>query len=68
MIGGARAHYHLRQSLVFLNMYPINKPEVIVTYAAEKIDSSGRVIDEETRNLIKRLLEELAAWTKKLEQ
>ena len=27
--GTARAQYHLRQSFVFLNMYPINKPEVI---------------------------------------
>ena len=66
MLGGARDQYHLRQSSVFLNMYPINKPEVIVTYAAEKIDKNGKVIDEETRNLIERLLEELVAWTKKL--
>jgi chromate reductase, NAD(P)H dehydrogenase (quinone) len=31
IIGGARAQYHLRQMFVFLNMYPINRPEVIVS-------------------------------------
>ena len=31
MLGGARAQYHLRQIFVYLNMYPINRPEVIVT-------------------------------------
>ena len=24
MLGGARAQYHLRQTFVFLNMYPVN--------------------------------------------
>ncbi len=33
MLGGARAQYHLRQIFVYLNMYPINGPEVIVTLA-----------------------------------
>ena len=30
MLGGARAQYHLRQMFVFLNMHPINFPEVIL--------------------------------------
>src|SRR5208283_1476601 len=34
ILGGARAQYHLRQSLVFLNMFPVNKPEIFVTLAA----------------------------------
>ena len=29
MLGGARAQYHLRQTFIFLNMYPMNGPEVI---------------------------------------
>ena len=28
--GTARAQYHLRQMFVFLNMYPVNKPEVMI--------------------------------------
>jgi len=37
MLGGVRAQYHLRQTFVFLNMYPVNKPEVIVTFALRKL-------------------------------
>src|ERR1700758_2327249 len=38
MLGGARAQYHLRQTFIFLNMYPINTPEEIVTFAQNKFD------------------------------
>jgi chromate reductase len=66
MIGGARAQYHLRQVFVFLNMRPINKPEVIVSFAPQKINSDGRLEDEQSRTLIKQLLEALVAWTRLL--
>ena len=46
MFGGARAQYHLRQIFVSLNMYPVNRPEVIVTLASRKIDENGMVTDE----------------------
>src|SRR5206468_284930 len=32
-MGTARAQYHLRQMLVFLNMFPINQPEVMIAHA-----------------------------------
>ena len=66
MHGGPRAEYHLRQSFIWLNMYPINAPEVMVPFAQEKIDANGRVTDEKTREKIKELLESLVAWTRKL--
>jgi len=65
MVGGARAQYHLRQVFIFINMWPINKPEVIVTFAAEKI-KDGQLVDENSRKLIRQLLENLLAWTHKL--
>jgi chromate reductase len=68
MLGSARAQYHLRQTFVFLNMHPLNKPEVIVTFASEKIDEKGRVTDEKTREKIKELLESLVAWTRRLKK
>ena len=64
--GSARAQYQLRQSFVFLNMYPLNRPEVMVASAQDKFDGSGRLTDEPTRQRVKELLEALAAWTKKL--
>jgi phenylpyruvate tautomerase PptA (4-oxalocrotonate tautomerase family) len=36
--------------------------------AAENVDANGRLTNEQTRMLIKQLLEALVAWTKKLEQ
>jgi chromate reductase len=68
MLGTARAQYHLRQSFVFLNMYPINSPEVFVTYAHEKFDENGRLKDEKTKQLITELLENLVKWTLKLRE
>jgi chromate reductase len=65
-LGGARAQYHLRQSFVFLNMYPLNRPEVMMPYAQEHVDENGNLTDETTRQLIRQLLEELVRWTKKL--
>jgi chromate reductase len=68
MLGTARAQYHLRQSLVFLNMYPLNQPEVMVPFAQEKIDQNGQVTDQKTREKIKELLETLVIWTRKLKK
>lgn len=65
-LGGARAQYHLRQSFVFLNMQPVNVPEVMLSNAADSIDADGKVTNEMTRTLIKQLIEALAEWTKRL--
>ena len=40
-IGTARAQYHLRQMFVFLNVFPINQPEVMIASAAERFDAEG---------------------------
>jgi chromate reductase len=66
MIAGARAQYHLRQTFVYINMHPVNRPEVMVPNAADKVDATGRVTDEKTRRKIKELLESLAAWARRL--
>lgn len=66
MIGGARAQYHLRQMCVFLDMYPLNQPEVMVSFAADKI-KNGQVIDPHTQEKITELLEALRKWTQKLQ-
>jgi chromate reductase len=67
-LGTARAQYHLRQSCVFLNMHPLNKPEVMVPLAQEKIDKNGKVTDQKTREKIRELLESLVAWTRRLKR
>jgi len=67
ILGGARAQYHLRQSLVFLNMFPLNKPEIFVTTAAQKFDDKGKLLDSKTGELIAQLLSNLVVWTRKLQ-
>lgn len=64
--GTMRAQYHLRQVAVFLDMHPLNRPEVFVRTAQDKVDANGRLIDEATRKLIGEQLVALAAWTRKL--
>ncbi len=65
-LGGVRAQYHLRQSFVYLNMHPINQPEVFLPQAQQHIDENGHLTNEESRKLIKQLLEALAKWTMQL--
>jgi chromate reductase len=62
MLGGARAQYHLRQIFVFLNMYPINRPEVMVNFATDKFDSNGNLMDETSKKLISELIQNLVDW------
>lgn len=67
-IATARAQYHLRQSCVFLNMHPLNKPEVMVGVVQQKMDNSGKIVDEKTREMIKSMLVNLVVMTKQLKQ
>jgi chromate reductase len=66
MLGTARAQYHLRQTFVWLAIYPLNKPEVMVPFANEKIDNRGKVTDPKTKEKIRELLVSLIVWTRKL--
>lgn len=68
MLGGARAQYHLRQIFVYINMFPVIRPEVIVPFVQDKVDQNGRVTDEKTRRKIRELLESLVAWTRRLKR
>ena len=62
-IATARAQYHLRQVMVFLNMFPVNQPEVMIGNAGEKFDKDGDLTDEATRVFIRQLLQNLVHWT-----
>ena len=67
-IGTARAQYHLRQSMVFLNMFPINQPEVMIGNAGDRFDEQGNLTDDTTKGYIRQLLQNLVDWTQRLEQ
>ena len=66
MAGSARAQYDLRRSCVFLDMHPLNKPEVLIGQAQTKFDADGRFTDEVGRGLIRDLLVALEQWTRRI--
>ena len=65
-IGTARAQYHLRQMMVFLNMFPINQPEVMIGNASERFDAAGNLTDEATKEFVRQLLQNLVEWTSRI--
>ncbi|MBV9861563.1 MAG: NAD(P)H-dependent oxidoreductase [Alphaproteobacteria bacterium] len=66
MAGSARSQAHLRQSCVFLDMHPLNKPEVLIGQAQTKFDENGRLTDEVARNLIRDLMLALMRWAQQI--
>lgn len=60
MQGTSRAQYHLRQVFVYLNMHPLNKPEVMIGSAQDRFDAKGHLTDPKTRQKIAELLTALA--------
>jgi len=67
-IATARAQYHLRQMMVFLNMFPINQPEVMIGNAGNKFDEQGNLTDETTKDFIRQLLANLVEWTQRISE
>jgi chromate reductase len=65
-LGTARAQYHLRQMFVFLNMFAVNQPEVMVSNAHKHFDEQGNLTDEVAKKLITQLLEELVSLARRL--
>jgi len=66
ILGGSRAQYQLRQVLVAVNMYPLNRPEVMIPAVNEKFDNDFNLTDDRTKEAIAKQLAALADWTKKL--
>jgi chromate reductase len=58
VVGTARAQYHLRQVFVFLDMEAVNQPEVMIN-ASKSFDDQGKLNDQPTRDLIRKLLANL---------
>lgn len=67
LLGTARMQYHLRQCFIFLNMYPLNLPEVMITRSAERFDEQGNLVDEPTRDMMRKFLQALVLWTRQVE-
>ncbi|MEP7353072.1 MAG: NAD(P)H-dependent oxidoreductase, partial [Acidobacteriota bacterium] len=65
-LGTARAQYHLRQTFVFLDMYALNQPEVMIAGASQKFDADSNLTDEVTRGFIQKQMVALVDFAKRL--
>jgi chromate reductase len=61
MQGTSRSQYHMRQVFVYLNMHPLNQPELMIGSAQDKFDESGKLSDPKARKKIEELLKALIA-------
>lgn len=55
-VGTARVQYHLRQVLVFMNTFTLNKPEVFINHSAQKFNAEGDLTDQQTAQFIREQL------------
>ena len=46
-----------------VNMYPLNLPEVMITNSARRFDEQGNLVDDATRDIMRKFLQALALWT-----
>lgn len=60
-MGTSRAQYHLRQVCVYLDLQPLNKPEVFANAFAGGFDANGNLTDEKLIKLIGEQMQALAA-------
>jgi chromate reductase len=61
-IGGFGANQHLRQSLVFLNMPPMQQPEAYISNAATLFAEDGAVQNESTGQFFQNFMQRFATW------
>jgi chromate reductase, NAD(P)H dehydrogenase (quinone) len=65
-MGTSRAQYHLRQVCVFLDLHPLNKPEVFASAFAGAFDADGNLTDAKLIAQIAAQMKALAAWSRRL--
>ena len=65
-MGTARAQYHLRQVCVYLNLRPVNKPEVFSNAFSAAFNESGDLIDPSLQQQVTALMNALLAWYSQL--
>ena len=64
-IGAFGANHHLRQSLVFLNMPPMQMPEAYIGGADKLFDAQGKLINDSTREFLSKFMQSYANWVEK---
>ncbi len=64
-MGGFGANHHLRQSLVFLDVPTMQQPEVYIGGAAKLFDAEGKLVNDGTRDLLRKFIDAFDRWVEK---
>jgi chromate reductase len=67
-MGTSRGQYHLRQVCVYVNLHPLNRPEVFANAFTPAFDGDGNLVDEKIQGTIKAQLTALIDWAKQLKK
>lgn len=67
-MGTSRAQYHLRQVCVYLNLHPLNQPEVFANAFSGSFDNDGNLTDERLQGLVVKQLGALQKWARQLQK
>lgn len=62
LLGAFGANHHLRQPLVFLNMPVLQQPEAYISKVGDLLDTTGQLVNEDTRTFLKTFVDKFAAW------
>jgi chromate reductase len=63
--GGFGSNHHLRQSFVFLDIPVLQQPEVYLAKVGEAFDEKGVLINDRTKELLKKVMDAYVAFVEK---
>ncbi len=56
------ANHHLRQCLVFLNVFAMQQPEVYLANIADALDEQGKIKDADVKNFLQKAIDAYIDW------
>lgn len=65
-MGGARSQYHFRQVCVYVDLHPLNKPEVFARSFSDSFDANGNLVDQKVIAQVAEQMVALQKWAQKL--
>lgn len=65
-IGGFGANQHLRQSLVFINVQPMQQPEVYLSNVTTLLDDQGNLVKDDTKAFLRGFLEAFSEFIERV--
>lgn len=65
-IGGFGANQHLRQSLVFINVQPMQQPEVYLSKVTTLLDDQGNLVREDTKEFLRGFMGKFGEFIERL--